>query len=123
MKIIIEFESWAEVEEFRGKSQTAPKEERKKAPKETPRKPEKEPEEDPVEEPEEEPEKDPAPAREGVTMAQARETLMALNKKVGRNVAKSIIKEITGKGMLTDVDEADLAAIVERARKEMEDAG
>ena len=120
MQITCTFDSYDEFLAFaglsKGKAAKAEKTEEPKAVKEEPRAVKEEPavQEQPAEElPFKEEEKT-------VDITVVRKTLTKLNKAVGRNVAKDLIKEF-GAGKLTDVAATDLPALLKKA-EEMLDA-
>lgn len=95
----------------------APKKNTKKAEKATPA--EAEPAPEPAEAPAEDAAAEEAPA--AVTedfRIVVRKQLAALNKKCGYNRAAELIKELTGKNKLTEVDLADLPKVMDHAKEE-----
>lgn len=99
----------------------APKKNTKKADKPAPAAAEPVPEPaEPVPEPAEAPAGDadaPAAVTEDFRIA-VRKQLAALNKKCGYNKAAELIKELTGKDKLTEVDLADLPKLMDAAKEE-----
>ena len=99
----------------------APKKNTKKADKPAPAAAEPAPEPaEPVPEPAEAPAGGadaPAAVTEDFRIA-VRKQLAALNKKCGYNKAAELIKELTGKGKLTEVDLADLPKLMDAAKEE-----
>lgn len=74
-------------------------------------------------EPAPEPADDPAPDESAPAVTEdfritVRKQLAALNKKCGYNRAAELIKELTGKGKLTEVALADLPKLMEAAKEE-----
>lgn len=60
---------------------------------------------------------EPAPVTEDFRIV-ARKQLAALNKKCGYNRAAELIKELTGKDKLTEVELADLPKLMDKAKEE-----
>ena len=97
----------------------APKKNTKKADKPAPAaaEPVPEPDEAPAEDADAPAEDAPAAVTEDFRIA-VRKQLAALNKKCGYNKAAELIKELTGKDKLTEVDLADLPKLMDAAKEE-----
>ena len=122
MKITVEFANLDEFKRYMGiespgltTAQEAPEKPKKPTPEKNTRKTEKpstaeaEPEQGTAEEPQK--------VTEDFRIV-ARKQLAALNKKCGYNRAAELIKELTGKDKLTEVELADLPKLMDKAKEE-----